>query len=172
MPALSEATGLYVGSTAVLRVMVGGTQVWPISSAAGTYTAVHVLVTATHGGTPPRLATVEFRATTGGVALTGSAYASTEDSTQTGASKAFDGDAATHWAAALGDANPRVGQSYATASAVREMVLTFANTEPFDTSGAPLDFAVIGISGTTETTLHTVTGASAWTPGETRTFTW
>lgn len=172
MPALSEAKGLYVGSTPVLRVMVSGVQVWPISSAAGTYTSVQVRVTATHGGTPPRLATVTFRASAGGAALSGSAYASSEDSTQTGAAKAFDGDATTHWGAALGDASPHVGQTLASASAVREMVLTFANTEPFDTSGAPLDFAVIGISGTTETTLHTVTGAAAWTPGETRTFTW
>jgi hypothetical protein len=171
VPALSEAVALYVGGQAVLRVEVDGVQVWPVSAPAGTYADGLLRITATHGGTVPRIAHVEFRAAVGGVALDGSAFASSEGSTQTAASKAFDGDAATHWEPALGHSDsPHVGRAFVGASAIAEVAITFANTEPLDTSGSPLDFQIIGRTGSTDTTLLSVTGALAWSPGETRTF--
>jgi hypothetical protein len=161
----TNSAGSTVGTSPSVTV-AGDTQ------GTGTYTQARVLFDAVHGGSEPMVAEMEFRATAAGAALTGTAFASSEAGALTAAGKAFDADANTWWEPALDlDAVPHLGQSFASATAVAQFVMTFPTVESEYTTAAPRTFRLQGWDGAQWTTLKTVTDEAAWTPGETRTYT-
>lgn len=172
MPRSSDALAVYatVGGVAVpvLRTMVNGVQVWPVAVSAGVYDELHVAVDETYGGGPPMLNKVEFFATAGGAALTGTPVASSEAGVLTVAANAFDGDASTYWEGALGFVPATVGLQLATPSPVTGFAITYPTIETFYTASSPRTIRLVGVRGTTETTLYTVVSEPMWAPGTRR----
>ena len=156
------ATQAFSGSVTVAGGTVG----------TGTYTQARILFDEMHGGSEPMVAKLEFRASVGGSALTGTAFASSAAGALTAASKAFDSDATTYWEPSLDvDAVPYLGQTFATGQAIAQIALTFPDVEDAYVAAAPRSFRLQGFDGAEWITLKTVTNESAWTPGQTRTYT-
>jgi hypothetical protein len=164
---LDDALAISAGSEPILGITVGGVQVWPVTVPAGTYATGIVRVDTTHGGVPPRIATLAFYS--GTTLLAGTAVASSESTTLTGAAKAFDGDAATYWEPGLGGVW-ELGLNFTAASSFDRIEYTFASVESADNSGSPASLTIIGRTGSTDTMLWTEPDITAMTPGETRTF--
>lgn len=160
----TNSQGSAVGISAAMTVS-GGT------TAAGTYSEHQILVDETGDGTEPAIARIEFRATVGGAALTGTPFASSEAGALNTAAKAFDSDANTHWTPALGHAaTDALGLRLGTASALAQVAITAANVEAQFAGSAPRTFRIQGWDGAKWTTLRTFTDEPAWTPGLTRTY--
>lgn len=136
----------------------------------GTYTQARIVIDETQGAPSPMVGTLAVRATVGGTALTGTAFASSEAGALSTAAKAFDGDADTFWQPALG-ASPHLGLTFASATAIAEIAITFPAVEAQFTESALRTFRLQGWDGAQWTTLKTITDAPAWAPGETRTYT-
>jgi hypothetical protein len=126
-------------------------------------------------GDLPRIGEIVFRATSGGASLNAggtpiftSQFASSGDNS---AAAAFDGNAATAWAAANSNGSNGVGLQLAAASPVLEVVIT-ARNDGFGPNGAPIQMRILSstdnVSWITEWMILT---PATWAAGTARTFT-
>lgn len=135
------------------------------------YRFVRLNITAVNGGSTIRIDEVEYRATVGGADETG-AGASFESSLLSGSfpsANLYTGTTS-FWLTDSGDTAAWAAYDFGTADP--QTVAQYAIKATSTTTDAPQDWTLEG-SNDLETwdTLHTVTGETAWSSGETRTFT-
>lgn len=140
------------------------------TSPTGSFTGLRIAVVDTVGGSEPKIAELVFRATTGGPALTGTPFASSQSGTLNGPEKAFDGDPATYAQTATGQVPRHFGLTLSSASDVAEVVITIPEVEGGSVDGAPLTMQLEALSDGQWLVHRTFESIEPWTPGSPRTF--
>jgi hypothetical protein len=137
------------------------------------YWRINVTESRSSGTWWANIAEIELRATAGGADQTGSgtAAASTVDSTSLNADKAFDNNSATFWSSDGGAALPQwISYDFGAATTVSE-VLIQAGNDATRATRAPKTFQVqYSSDGSTWETAATITDTPAWSVSESRTF--
>lgn len=128
-----------------------------------------VVITETWGNPSVTIAKVEFL--TGTTPLAGTPIFSTQNSSTTPATAAFDADANSYWQPTIGDPAPSIGLNFPSPAIVDAVRVTFKPADALNVESAPKSFRIeVTDDGVVWTTKLVVTNEAAWTSGEIRTY--
>lgn len=139
------------------------------STGSGVYEGMRILFDETWGAPVPMISTIEARATVGGVAIAGTASASSYSGSLTSPDKANDSNTDSYWQSQIGvDAVPYWDIEFDTPSDVKQILLAFPNIDSLFIEGAPRAFRVQLKESGVLSTVRTVTNDPKWSPGTSR----